>query len=155
MPGSSTCRPHVLKKQLIVSSHIAAAGDSVTGPPGLAVAKSARELDNSVWFDSQSWYPRSFRVSALGPRSAKLDHTRAIRRKCVCKAELRTSPTNCIQSAARRMHSNSCFRQLTGSDTAHLLEKRVLNSRTASRVLSVVYATDKSEESSKFQRIQS
>jgi hypothetical protein len=64
-------------------------------------------------------------------------------------------PTNCIQSAARRMHSNSCFRQLTDSDTAHLPETRVLNPCTASRVLSVVYATEKSRENPKFRRIQS
>jgi hypothetical protein len=43
---------------------------------------------------------------------------------------------------------------LTGSDTAHLLETRVLDPRTASRVLSVVYATDKSGENPKLQAIQ-
>jgi hypothetical protein len=51
-----------------------------------------------------------------------------------------------MQSVAKRTHSNSCFRQLTGSDTAHLLETRVLNPCTASRVLSVVYTTDKNGE---------
>ena len=45
------------------------------------------------------------------------------------------------------------FRQLTGSDTADFLETRVLNPCTASRVLSVVYTTDKNGENSKFQRI--
>jgi hypothetical protein len=60
-----------------------------------------------------------------------------------------------MQSVAKRAHSNSCFRQLTGSDTAHLLETRVLNPCMASLVLSVVYTTDKNGENSKVQRIQS
>jgi hypothetical protein len=38
-------------------------------------------------------------------------------------------------------------------DTAHLLETRVRDPRTASRVLSVVYATDKNGENPKLQAI--
>jgi hypothetical protein len=40
------------------------------------------------------------------------------------------------------MHSNARFRELSESDTAHLLETPMLFHRTASRVLSVVYATE-------------
>jgi hypothetical protein len=40
------------------------------------------------------------------------------------------------------MHSSSCFRKLSESDTARLLETPTLKHRTASRVLSVVYATE-------------
>jgi hypothetical protein len=87
-----------------------------------AVAKFERGLGSSACFDSWSGNRRSSRVAAPGPCSAKLDHTLAIRRKNDCKAGLCTSPTNCIQSAARRMHSNSYFRQLSDSGTAHLLD---------------------------------
>ena len=54
------------------------------------------------------------------------------------------SPTNCIQSVAKRRHSNSCFRELLDSTQAHLLETRMLDRCTASRILSVVYATESS-----------
>ncbi len=39
-------------------------------------------------------------------------------------------------------------------DTAHLLETSMLNDCTASRVLSVVYATEKNRENTGFTRIQ-
>jgi hypothetical protein len=51
-----------------------------------------------------------------------------------------------MQSAAMRMHSNACFCEWSDSDTAYLLETRVLHRCTASHVLSVVYATEKSRE---------
>jgi hypothetical protein len=51
-----------------------------------------------------------------------------------------------MQSAAKRMHSNAYFREWSDSDTAHLVETQVLHRCTASRVLSVVYATEKSRE---------
>jgi hypothetical protein len=47
------------------------------------------------------------------------------------------------------MRSNSCFRKLSDLDTAYLLETRIIHRRTASRVLSVAYATDKSRENPK------
>src|SRR5580698_7528079 len=53
-----------------------------------------------------------------------------------------------MQSAAMRMHSSACFREWSDSDTAHLLETQVLHRCTASRVLSVVYATEKRGENS-------
>jgi hypothetical protein len=51
-----------------------------------------------------------------------------------------------MQSAAMRMHSNAYFREWSDSDTAHLVETQVRHRCTASRVLSVVYATEKSRE---------
>jgi hypothetical protein len=85
-------------------------------------------------------------VSEIGPSTAKVDHSLAIRTKCDCKAGLRISAANSIQSAARRMHSNSRFRELTGSDTTRLLETQA-HPCTASRCVSVVYATDKAKKS--------
>src|SRR5712671_6954341 len=66
--------------------------------------------------------------------------------KCDRKAGRSTSPANCIQSDAKRMHSNSCFRMLSHSDTVHLREAPMLNHCTALRVLSVVYTTEKKQE---------
>jgi hypothetical protein len=51
-----------------------------------------------------------------------------------------------MQSAAMRRHSNAYFREKSDSDTADLLETQTLDRCTASRVLSVVYATEKSRE---------
>jgi hypothetical protein len=65
-------------------------------------------------------------VSAIGPRSAFAVHTLAIRRKRRCKAGLRTSATNCMQSDAKRRHSKSSFRDLFESRTAHHLKYRGL-----------------------------
>jgi hypothetical protein len=97
-----------------ISKPATASNSLVRSAGGLSVAKSARS--------GQRPRVQFLGVSALGPRAARSDHTLAIRRKCDCIAGLSTSLTNCIQSAARRMHSNSCFRQLTDSGTAHLLE---------------------------------
>jgi hypothetical protein len=47
-----------------------------------------------------------------------------------------------MQSDAKRTHSNSYFRNFSDSGTVHLL-KRPFKGCTASRVLSVVYATEK------------
>jgi hypothetical protein len=52
------------------------------------------------------------------------------------------SPTNCIQSAAKRTHSSSCRRNLSDSDTAHLSKTPTADHCTAARVLSVAYATE-------------
>jgi hypothetical protein len=93
------------------------------------------------------------RVSALGPCSAWVAQTVAMRRKCRCKAGSWRSPTNCIQSAAKRMHSNVCFCKLFESGTAHLPETPIRDHRTASHVLSVAYATEKTEEKTGFTRI--
>ncbi len=49
-----------------------------------------------------------------------------------------------MQSDAKRRHSNSCFRDFSESDTTHLLN-RPCKDCTASRVLSVAYATEKSK----------
>ena len=46
-----------------------------------------------------------------------------------------------MQSDAKRRHSNSRFRDFSDSDTAHLLN-RPFKDCTASRVLSVAYATE-------------
>jgi hypothetical protein len=135
-------------------------------PSGNKLSSRVRTLRPAIaWYRSgRAWRirsrsgPRPFQflcVSALGPRTARSDHTLAIRRKCDCKAGLSTLPTNCIQSAARRMHSNSYFRQLTDSDTVHLLKTRAPNRCTALRVLSVACATEKSRENPKFRHIQS
>jgi hypothetical protein len=102
-----------------------------------AIARSVQGLGNSVQLNSSG---------CARPRSARVVHTLAIRRKCCCNARLGTSPANCIQSAAKRMHSSACFRK-SDSDTALLLETATLKHCTASNVLSVVYATEKSEES--------
>jgi hypothetical protein len=96
--------------------------------------------------------PRSIQVnsgqflgwgSAPGPSSAWAVHTLAMRRKCRCKAGLCRSPTNCMQCAAKRMHSRACFRKRSDLDTARLLGTPTLEHRTASRALSVAYATQK------------
>ena len=86
--------------------------------------------------------PRSIQVnsgqflgwgSAPGPSSAWAVHTLAMRRKCRCKAGLCRSPTNCMQCAAKRMHSRACFRKRSDLDTARLLGTPTLEHRTASR----------------------
>lgn len=51
-----------------------------------------------------------------------------------------------MQSDAKRRHSKSCFRDFSDSDTMRLLN-RLRNDCTASHVLSVVYATEKSKNS--------
>lgn len=74
-----------------------------TGALGLVVATYSHERDESVWLMS-------------GSRSAGAVQCLAIRRKCRCRGAL-TAPANCMQSAARRGHSTSCFRNLP--DVAH------------------------------------
>ncbi len=49
-----------------------------------------------------------------------------------------------MQSDAKRRHSNSCFRDFSDSDIARLLNRH-FKDYTASRVLSVAYATEKSK----------
>lgn len=82
-------------------------------------------------------------ISVLDSRFTKLLHIPAIRRKCDCKSGLVTSPANCLQSAARRKHSRSCFRRNSDSDIAYRLQISTVNDRTTPRVLSVAYATKK------------
>ena len=81
-------------------------------------------------------------VSAPGPCSAWICNAFAIRTKCDCKAGSGTSHANCMQSDAKRRHSNSCFRNFSDSDIARLLNRHC-NDCTAPRVLSVVYATER------------
>jgi hypothetical protein len=52
------------------------------------------------------------------------------------------------------MHSNACFRKLSDSDMAHLFETPMLNHCTASRVLSVVYTTEKNRNNTGCARTQ-
>jgi hypothetical protein len=53
-----------------------------------------------------------------------------------------------MQSDAKRTHSNSYFRNFSDSGTVHLL-KRPFKGCTASRVLSVVYATEKGKNNNR------
>ena len=69
------------------------------------------------------------RYRCYAPALKFLSLSLAIRTKCACKAELRSCDASCIQSAARRMHSNSRLRKLTGSDTTRSLKHRSIVAR--------------------------
>ena len=60
-------------------------------------------------------------VSALSARSARIGHMLAIRRKCDRKAGVGAVPANCMHSAAKRLHSNTCFCELSDLDMARHL----------------------------------
>src|SRR5665213_328608 len=74
-------------------------------------------------------------------RSTRPVHARAICRRCVRRAGLRTSLANCVRSDARRRQSKSCFRRLSDIDIAHRLEILMRYVCTALHGLSVAYAT--------------
>jgi len=106
--------------------------------PAFPACRASKSNDRSYYvFEKQI-----SRASRIGPSSAWAVHTFAIRKKCRCKAGLRTSPTNCMQSDAKRRHSKSCFRDFSECCKAPRLDIRHKHC-TASLVLSVVYATDK------------
>jgi hypothetical protein len=77
-----------------------------------------------------------------GPFSASVAHALAIPRKCRCRVGLRTSPTSCMHSAAKRKHRSSRFRS-SELDKLRLFVTPMLQYCTTSLVLSVVHATER------------
>src|ERR1700733_14056935 len=83
---ASECRPRVSGSNLLASRLQDENYREFTPPLPTTVAKFSCGPGNPLVFDSESGYALSVRVSPFVPRTARSDHTLAIRTKCDCKA---------------------------------------------------------------------